>query len=200
MPPSPPETRASLILRLPNAADVAAWEEFVAIYRPLVFNLAIRRGLQPTDADDLVQEVFAAVARQVGDWLDRSNRGPFRAWLLRIARNVAVDLLTRGPHGGTATGGDESQRLLADVAEPDRELSSEFDIEYRREVFRWAAQRARKTVADTTWQAFWRTHVDGEPIEAVARQLGIGIGNVYIARSRVMARLQEMVKRFEVRQ
>lgn len=79
MPPSPPETRASLILRLPNAADVAAWEEFVAIYRPLVHGLAIRRGLQPTDADDLVQEVFAAVARQVGDWLNRRDRLPFRA-------------------------------------------------------------------------------------------------------------------------
>lgn len=200
MPPSPPETRASLILRLPNAADVAAWEEFVAIYRPLVHGLAIRRGLQPTDADDLVQEVFAAVARQVGDWLNRSNRGPFRAWLLRIARNVAVDLLTRGPHGGTGAGGEESQRLLAGIAESAGVFSSEFDIEYRREVFRWAAQRVRESVAETTWQAFWRTHVDGEPIESVARQLGIGIGNVYIARSRVMARLKEMVQRFEVRQ
>ncbi len=83
--PSPPETRASLILRLPNAADVAAWDELVAIYGPLVFRLAVRQGLQPADADDLVQEVFSAVARSVSQWLDRQDRGSFRAWLLRIA-------------------------------------------------------------------------------------------------------------------
>src|SRR5688572_21825063 len=86
---SPPDTRASLILRLPNAADVAAWDEFVAVYEPLVFRLALGRGLQPADADDLVQEVFSAVANQVGEWLQRMDRGSFRAWLLRIARNIA---------------------------------------------------------------------------------------------------------------
>src|SRR5687768_14232325 len=82
MPPSPPETRASLILRLPNTADVVAWDEFVLEYGPLVYRVARRRGLQPADADGLVQEVFSAVAKQVGDWILRLDRGRFRAWLL----------------------------------------------------------------------------------------------------------------------
>mgnify|MGYP000405348946 CR=1 FL=1 len=116
--PSPPETRASLILRLPNAADAAAWDEFVLVYGPLVFRVARRQGLQPTDADDLVQEVLSAVAKQVGDWLQRPDRGRFRAWLLRIARNIAVNLLTRKPFGATGVGGDDADGLLADV--PDR--------------------------------------------------------------------------------
>ncbi len=57
--PSPPETRASLIVRLRDAADVAAWDEFVATYGPLVYRLALRQGLQAADADDVVQQVFA---------------------------------------------------------------------------------------------------------------------------------------------
>ena len=80
--PSPPETRASLILRLPDAADVAAWDQIVAIYGPLVYRMGLRQGLQAADADDLVQEVFTAVARSVSQWLERSDRGKFRAWLL----------------------------------------------------------------------------------------------------------------------
>ena len=112
MPSSPPETRASLILRLPNAADAAAWDEFVLVYGPLVFRVARRQGLQPTDADDLVQEVFSAAAKQVGDWLQRPDRGRFRAWLLRIARNIAVNLLTRKPFGATGVGGDEADGRL----------------------------------------------------------------------------------------
>jgi len=91
MPPSPPETRASLILRLPNAADSAAWEEVVQVYGPVVFRMARKQGLQGADADDLVQEVFTAVAKQVEQWLWRSDRGPLRAWVLRIARNIAVN-------------------------------------------------------------------------------------------------------------
>ena len=88
--PSPAETRASLILRLPDAADAAAWDELVAIYAPLVYRLAVQKGMQPSDADDLVQEVFTAIARFVADWLERPDRGSFRAWLLTIARNAAT--------------------------------------------------------------------------------------------------------------
>ena len=93
--PSLPETRASLILRLPDAADARAWDDFVVIYAPLVYRLARRHGLQPADSDDLVQEVLAAVARSVDLWLAKRDRGPFRAWLLRIAKNHAMNALTR---------------------------------------------------------------------------------------------------------
>ena len=196
--PSPPETRASLILRLPNAADVAAWDELVAIYGPLVFRLAVRQGLQPADADDLVQEVFSAVARSVSQWLDRPDRGSFRAWLLRIARNTAVNLLTRRSHRPLGTGGDEAAEMLAEVPAAESDLSSEFDLEYRREVFSWAAEQVRESVAESTWQAFWLTHVEGLAIADAAEQLGVSVGKVYVARSRVMNRLQELVKQYEV--
>ena len=92
---SPPDTRASLILRLRDAADVAAWDEATEIYSPIVFRLARRYGLQPADSDDLVQEVLVAVARSVSDWLENDRRGKFRAWLFRIAKNKAVDFLRR---------------------------------------------------------------------------------------------------------
>ena len=50
-----PETRESLLIRLADAADAAAWDEFVAIYRPMILRLGLRKGLQATDADDLAQ-------------------------------------------------------------------------------------------------------------------------------------------------
>jgi RNA polymerase sigma-70 factor (ECF subfamily) len=195
--PTPPDTRVSLILRLPDAANVAAWDEFVAIYGPLVFRMARRQGLQPADADDLVQEVFASVAKSVAQWLDRKDRGSFRAWLLRIAKNAAVNFLTRRRHGTLGQGGEQSQSLLAEVQVSDGRLSSEFDLEYRREVFRWAADQVQTIVSQATWRAFWLTHVENRPIAETAKQLGTSEANVYIARSRVMARLKEMVRQFE---
>jgi RNA polymerase sigma-70 factor (ECF subfamily) len=66
----------------------------------------------------------------------------------------------------------------------DKELASEFDIEYQREVYRWAAQRVQADVDPKTWEAFRMTHVDGVAIVEAAKQLGVGVGQVYVARSR----------------
>ena len=160
----------------------------------------VNQELQPTDADDLVQEVFSAVAKQVGDWLQRPDRGSFRPWLLRMARNIAVNLLTRKPFGATGIGGNEVGCRLEEVLGQGDEFSSRFDLEYRREVFRWAAEQVRESVAATKWQAFHLTHLEGVSTADAARQLGISVGNVYIARSRVMNRLRELAEEFEVRE
>jgi RNA polymerase sigma-70 factor, ECF subfamily len=194
--PSLPETRASLILRLPDAADAQAWDDFVAVYAPLVYRMARRQGLQPADSDDLVQEVLAAVARSVETWLEKTDRGPFRAWVLRIAKNHAVNALTRHKHRPIGAGGSDVARLMAQ--QPNNgDAASQFDLEYRRELFRWAADQVREEVAERTWRAFWQSTVEGQPIAAVAEELSMSVGSIYIARSRVMARLREVVSRVD---
>lgn len=198
MNPSPLETRASLILRLKDAADVAAWDEVTAIYGPLVFRLAVRQGLQAADADDVVQEVFAAVASTVTKWVEQPQRGRFRSWLLTIARNIAINVLTRRPHGSVGHGGEEVIDALASLPAPAGQLSSQFDLEYQQEVYRWAAEQVRESVARVTWDAFHMTHMEEVSIADAAKQLGISVGNVYIARSRVMNRLRGLARQFEV--
>lgn len=198
--PSPPDTRASLIVRLQDAADVAAWNELVAIYGPLVHRLAIRQGLQAADADDVVQEVFSAVAKSVGDWVEQRQRGRFRSWLLGITRHIAINALTRRPHGATGRGGDEPHETLAQIPANALPLSSQFDLEYQREVYRWAAHEVRNSVAEVTWNAFDLSQAQGKSIAEVAEQLGISMGSVYVARSRVMKRLRQLASQFEVTQ
>ena len=194
---SPPDTRASLILRLQDVEDVAAWDEFAEIYAPVVYRSARRRGLQAVDADDLVQEVMAAVAQSLTQWLQRDDRGAFRAWLFRIARNVAIDFLTRRKHRPWADGGESGCDLSG--VEDDLDASSHFDLEYRREIFLRASEIVRQQVSETTWQSFHRTSVSQQPIVEVAEELGVSPGSVYISRSRVMKRLQRVVKTIEER-
>ncbi|MBL8817849.1 MAG: sigma-70 family RNA polymerase sigma factor [Planctomyces sp.] len=196
--PSPPETRASLIVRLRDAADVVAWDEFVSVYGPLVYRLALRQGLQSADADDVVQQVFAAVAQSVHHWLERPDRGRFRGWLLTISRNIAIKTLTRRPCGGIGFGGDPGPAPLSELAEPSPDVCGQFDIEYRREVYRWAAEQVRASVAPKTWNAFQLTHIEGVSIADAAARLNLSAGNVYIARSRVISRLRELARQFEV--
>lgn len=197
----PIETRASLILRLADAADVSAWDDFLQIYRPLILRLAMRQGLQAADAEDLAQEVFSSVSGSVNQWLERKNRGGFQAWLVRIARNATVNMLTRRAYRRWGIGGDLGAQQLAELPASDYEdavCGSEFELEYRRQVFQWAAAQVREAVAESTWEAFWLTHVCGTTIEQAAVQLGMSSAKVYVARSRVIARLRELVGKYEV--
>ncbi|XZE54088.1 RNA polymerase sigma factor [Planctomycetaceae bacterium SH139] len=195
---SPPETRASLLLRMRDPANVAAWDQFLELYAPAIYRTARNLGLQAADADDVVQEVLAAVAQSVSDWIDRQDRGPFRAWLFRMARNKAIDYLTRRKHRVWAIGGEEAAQLMNEVAAA-ADIPSQVDAEICREIFGRAAELVRSKFSETTWQSFHRTTILGEPIQQVASQLGVSVGSIYIARSRVMKRLREAVKSLEER-
>jgi RNA polymerase sigma-70 factor (ECF subfamily) len=196
--PDFPNTRLSLLVRLQNPADELAWAEFVGIYEPAVYGFARKKGLQDADARDLCQEVLRRVAGAIDRWDPDPCKGPFRAWLFRIARNVLINLAaSQQRHRGT--GESDVQELLE--AQPAGELadSALFDLAYKRQLFRWAAEAIRAEFSSSTWDAFWRTAVEAQETKAVARELGLSTGAVYIARSRIITRLRERIDAVEGR-
>lgn len=192
-----PATRQSLLVRLKDPRDTQAWTEFVAIYAPLVDRLARARGLQEADAADLAQEVFRAVAGAIGRYDPDPARGSFRGWLFRIARNLIINLLAARRARPQASGDSDVRELLDQVPAPDGAETILFEAEYRRRLFHWAAEQVRGEFRDATWKAFWSTAVEGKPPAEAAAVAGISVGAVYIARSRVMARLRAVIEQVE---
>ena len=190
-----PETRLSLIVRLKDRRDQDAWFEFLEIYRPLVFRLAVSKGLQHADAEDVTQQVFAAVARAVDRWRPDANRARFRTWLTTIARNAIFTALSRRPLD-RASGDSTERELLAEFVADSAE-SQMLLFEARREVFQWAARRVREEFEPHTWDAFYLTAVEGREIGDAADLLRKQPGAIYAARSRVMRRLRQIVSEWQ---
>jgi RNA polymerase sigma-70 factor (ECF subfamily) len=184
-----------LLARLRDPRDRPAWAEFVAIYGPLIYEYGRRRGLQDADASDLVQEVLRAVMAAADRFRYDPERGSFRGWLLTVTRNELGRLARRGRVLGAGEGGTTHLAVLAEL--PGDEDEDRWGLEYRQRIFAWAAERVRPSFRQATWEAFWRTAVLDRPAEEVASELGMTVGALYIARSRVLARIREAVSSVE---
>jgi RNA polymerase sigma-70 factor (ECF subfamily) len=185
-----------LLLRIRDSQDREAWYEFASIYRPLIYRVGRRFGLQDADAQNLMQDVLQKVERKAGDWEPGQGRGSFRGWLATVARNAAIDAIRRvspdAARGGTSVG-----EILHSISAPPEAADAAFRLELERQAFRWAARRIRSEFAEPTWTAFWETMVDGQSCAEVATRLERSIGAIYTARSRVMQRLKAELELFD---
>jgi RNA polymerase sigma-70 factor (ECF subfamily) len=193
MPQAPP-TRPSLLVRLRDLQDRQAWGQFVDVYAPLIYGFVRKRGLQDADAADLTQACLRQVAARVGSFEYDPRRGTFRGWLFTIVRNKLRDFRDRPRHLGRGSGDPRVQRYLEARAAPEADEAAAWERDYRRGLLAWAADQVRPQVQEATWQAFWQTAVEGRPGREVAGRLGLTTAAVYLARSRVMARLRALVR------
>ena len=190
-----PTTQPSLLLRLRDAADAPAWSQFVDIYAPLIYDFARKRGFQDADAADLTQEVLAVVSQSIRRFEYDPYRGSFRGWLFTVVvnkfRNLRDQLIRREQGSGDTT----AQLLLQEL--PAAADTERWEREYQQRMFAWAAQEVQAHVEEKSWQAFWQTSVMGVRPQDVANRLGLSVAAVYMAKSRVLARLKELVQQVQ---
>ncbi len=173
-------TSASLLERVRQRDDAAAWTRFVELYTPVIYGWARRLGLQEADAADLVQDVFAVLVQKMADFQYDPGQS-FRAWLKTVALNKVRERARRAG----------AMRLIDDQDLAARAEPSLWDEEFRRDLLQRALQVMRHDFQPVTWQACWAVVVERRPAAQVATDLGISVGAVYAARFRVLARLRQ---------
>jgi RNA polymerase sigma-70 factor (ECF subfamily) len=180
---------------LRDARDESAWGQFVEIYTPLIYGFCRGRGLQEADAADVCQEVLRTVSRGAARFEYDPSKGKFRNWLFTVVRsklnNFFASRLRQPDPAGPST---LMQMVDADSSPGDQ---SEWDAQYLRHIFNWAAERVRPEFQESTWQAFWKTTVEEEDGKQVAESLGLSVGAVYVAKSRVLTRLRQEIQLVE---
>jgi RNA polymerase sigma-70 factor (ECF subfamily) len=175
--------------------DQEAWRRLVGLYTPLLRYWCRRWGVQGEDADDVLQEVFQAVAIGLQDFRRDRKGDSFRGWLRGIARNKVLDVFRRHPPRGQ--GGTDFYRRSLQV--PERGPAP-CDIEADPDeghvvgaVYQQALQLARLEFEERTWQAFWRSAVEGQAPAIIAEDLGVSTAAVRQAKSRILRRLKEIL-------
>ena len=184
-------TQKSLICRIRDSSDVDAWSHFVDIYGPLIYRYGRRRGLQDADAADLSQTVLTEVAHCIDRFQYDATLGRFRNWLMVIAR-YKLSRLSQKQSRHAGRGDSQVQNLLEQQPAQD-EFSEKWDAEYREHLFHWAAEQVRNEVEPSTWDAFWKTAVESKSPSEVAQSLGMKVGSVYVAKSRVLLRIRDKI-------
>jgi RNA polymerase sigma-70 factor (ECF subfamily) len=178
-------TPISLLERLRQPRQEAAWERFVQLYTPLLCHWAHKLGLEGQDAADLIQDVFTLLVQKLAEFrYDPGKR--FRGWLWTLTRNCCRERLRR-QQVPVQPGAPEllSQAATPGVAE---EVAEE---EYRQYLTRRAMQLMQAEFEQPTWTAFWESVVNERPAAAVAEELGLSENAVYLAKGRVLRRLRE---------
>ena len=191
-----PATSPSLLVRIRDADDHMAWSQFVAVYGPLVYGFARKHGLQDADAADLTQDVLRNVARSARRLEYDPQKGSFRGWLFTVVRNELRSFLRGRRRQVQGSGDTDVQSLLREQPAPDDERRL-WEQEHQTRLFHWAAEQVRGEVQEATWRAFQMTAVDGKSGQEAAAALGLSVAAVYLAKSRVMARLKEHIRRLE---
>ena len=188
---APTSTDTSLLGRV-RAKDPQAWERVVALYGPVVYGWCRRSGLRAPEAADVVQEVFQAVARAISTFRREQTGDTFGGWLWRITRNKLLDHGRVKRRQVDAVGGDEQLQWLAQIpGEGTVGSGSTSGVGENGRLLRRALDLIRSEVKPQSWNAFWRTAVDGRDPAEVAPELGMSRNAVYIARSRVFQRLRQ---------
>jgi RNA polymerase sigma-70 factor (ECF subfamily) len=183
---------STLLVQL-QANRPEAWQRLVQLYSPMIYRWCRRSGVMADDAADVLQEVLLAVTRHVSEFRRDGPHDSFTAWLATLTRSKVCDHYRRRHGKAEACGGSTAQRRMADIPQPP-EPSPEIiqpDAEAVACLSRRVLDMIQAEFEPGTWQAFWRTAVEGQSPALVAEDLQMSAAAVYTAKSRVLRRLRQ---------
>lgn len=189
-----PDLTSMTLLEAARHEKPGAWDLMARIYGPIVFRYCRKMGLSPDDAPDVVQDVFRKLLKHLPTF-ERQRTGSFRKWLATTTRTTVFDFNAANGDVNDAIGGSaaaEYFQAIPSVLEDDSVLASSRPSKLR-DALHEALDMIRDDFSERVWNAFWRTTVDSQNAREVAEELGMGHTAVRMAKSRVLARLKEVI-------
>ncbi len=184
-------TSLTLLARLQQADDSEAWQRLFGIYQPLLAIWLRKYEVQPSDADDLAQEVLATVSKDFAGFHHNGRLGAFRTWLKAILLNRLRTYWRSRDRRPPSIGGSSFEERLAQLEDPASAMSQLWNRQHDLHVLNRLLELSRPKFSAETWEVFTRVAIQGERADLVAAETGISLNAVFIAKSRVLSKLRE---------
>jgi RNA polymerase sigma factor (sigma-70 family) len=166
---------AELVARC-RSGDQSAWEELVDRYARYVHAIVVRvYRLNPEDAEDAFQEVFARVFERLDTLRDDSA---LRPWIAQTARNCAVDALRRSGRDVAVDALPEGEGIDETLAQLDEAIT---------------VHAALDTLSPECHDVLDRFFCRDESYRTIGSELGLPSGTIASRISRCLARLRDVL-------
>ena len=185
-------TLSSVFLDGVQQLEPQSWSRLVNTFGPIVYRWCRTSGVKESDAPDVVQEVFASVARGIAAFERQKTEGSFRSWLATITRNRVRDHFRRQAQQDLAAGGTDAYERMQSHPDPIDE-DAIYGSSIENPLVRRVMESVKLEFEDTTWQAFWMTTIENKSPAFVSQTLSIAVASVYQAKSRVLRKLRQRV-------
>jgi len=182
-----PETRASLLATMQGEQKSADWHEFFNRYAPAVYRVALHRGVERHEAEDIVQQVMIDLAKHMGEFRYDRTRGMFRNWMRTIAEHKIANFHRRPKMQTT----DAFPELATDTISRD----SAWEEEWRIQDILECLDHVAADFAPRRVEAFRLYVLEHVPAAEVARRLDMTVGHVYVTRTQILKRIREWLLR-----
>jgi RNA polymerase sigma-70 factor (ECF subfamily) len=180
-------TSRTLLDRLKDHRDAQAWRLWLAVYEPWLRDWLGRNHLQPADVDDLLQNILVVVSQKLPTFAHNGQPGAFRSWLRRILVHE-VRYFFRGRQRQP----DEAlPDWLDGLEDSGSELTRQWDAEHDQQLVRRLLGIVQSDFQPQTWEVFRLLVLEDRSADEVAGLCRMELNAVYVAKSRVLARLRE---------
>ena len=178
-------TRSSVLKAVADTENTAAWNRLFDLYAGFVFSMARHKGLKPEDADDIVQVVFADLARNLPTFKYDREKGRFRSYLTGLVNWRVVDRLKASKRDA---------ELKANFWEEVKAVGGDDDFserEWQAAAMKEVLRRMKPSVSPEHYAAFVASAVEGQDTDVVTKLYGISRDSLYQIRKRLTAKLHE---------
>lgn len=184
-------TRQSLLDRVRDTNTGDSWDQFVRIYDGMILKWLRCQNVSTEDAEDVRQEVMAAVYQEIGNFQHNGRPGAFRNWLRRITSNRLHRLWRkRKSHGKGQT--RELESLASQLADDRSHMTLIWDQQHDQYVLEKLLEELAERFQPQSIEIFRRVALQQESANAVASELGMSLGAIRVAQHRVLRALKEL--------
>jgi RNA polymerase sigma-70 factor (ECF subfamily) len=194
-------TRVSLLNRLKHWDDHDSWRDFFNTYWRIIYQAAVRSGLNDAEAQDVVQETVVVVAKKMETFTYDPAVDSFKGWLLYLTRkHIAMQYRRRererGGQAHAATAGAAPAKL-EQIPDPTFDLDAMWEVEWERNLMNAALAKVKDQVNPKQFQMFNFYVLKEWPVSEVAKTLGVTVAQVYLAKHRISSLVKKEVNHLQ---